>query len=118
MKKIIFYLSIVLVLAIFSLSFVCPPNIGLQQGVSAAQAEQVCAADNAIPLFDVCFEDFFDDESSESEKKKIVSTLATHYQYSFVATAFAVGNFKKIISTKRPFPFRIAIFLFICVFRI
>jgi hypothetical protein len=118
MKKILFYFNIVF--AIFFLNSLCTQNLSSEFGFKIAN-EYACDAyqSSSQNLFlDVNLEDIFEDNSTESEKKKSCSEKTSYYNAFFVAQNFCVSNFHKILPTKLFCPSWASHFIFICVLRL
>jgi hypothetical protein len=69
-------------------------------------------------IWDVYLEDISDDDSDDSERKKVSSGTTSHINTSFVRQFFYDDTFKKILSPKFFFSSRASLLVFLCVFRI
>jgi hypothetical protein len=119
MKRILFYLYIAL--AIFFQNSLCAQEVGHKSGFKPAQYEFNFAffqLSSKTLIFDYCLEDIFEDDSSDSERKKPSSGKISCYNSSFVAHNFSAHYLKKILPTKLFFSILTSLFIFICVFRL
>jgi hypothetical protein len=119
MKKILCYLSIAG--AIFFPNAFCAQDAKPELGFKLAQQEYIFdynQPSHENPFLADCLEDLFDDDSTDSEKKKSSSGKTASCNTPFNAQNFFHNGFKKILATKRFIPFKSSLFLFLCVFRL
>ncbi len=117
MKKILICLTIAW--AIFLPKSHCAQDVILELGFKTTQKDidyGQLSTENVF--FDDCLEDLYEDDSNDSERKKLSSGTASYTQTSFVAHNFSANAFKTILPTKFFFPFRTSLYLFICVLRL
>lgn len=70
-------------------------------------------------ILDIFLEDIFEDDDSDNSEKKKISSGATSYTNTyFVTYVFSDDTFKNILPTKLFFPFRASLFIWLCVFRL
>lgn len=119
MKKILFYLSIAL--AIFSPNSLCAHVTELQSGCKIVEHDYAfdCCESNSENLsFEACLEDLCDDNSNDSERKKLSLGKTSHSNTSFGAQIFFDNTYKKVFPTQFLFLRRTPLFIFIGVFRL
>jgi hypothetical protein len=120
MKNILFCLSIAS--ALFFIHSFCAQDVKRESGFTITQQDYPVVSypsDKDNPLFDVCFEDVFDDDDdSESEGKKLSSSKIADNSPSLIAQNFPEHDYKKKIPATSLFPRRVSLLIFICVFRI
>jgi hypothetical protein len=120
MKNIIFCLSIAS--ALFFIHSFRAQDAEPELGVKITQQDYPLAfyyqSDRDNLLFDICLEDIFDDDDSDSESKKLSSGKMCYDNAFFVEQNFSDNNYKKIASAEGVFPYRASLLTFICVLRI
>jgi hypothetical protein len=119
MKKVLFYLNIAF--AIFFLNSLYATGAFPELGFKTAQQGY---AFDSYPLssenifFDACLEDVFEDDLSESEKKKCTFGQISHHYTSFIAQKNSKNDFKIFLPADHFFPRKAPLLTFLCVFRI
>jgi hypothetical protein len=119
MKKILFLLSIAW--AICSPNALCAHDVEPDFGFKIAEQGStfvVPQSNRENVFFDICIEEFSDDDSNDSERKKLSSGRASNHNTAFFALNYSKNYFKKIIPANLFFPRRTPLFIFICVFRL
>jgi hypothetical protein len=119
MKKILFYLT--LVWAIFSLNISDAHHMGPEWGFNITQlsyAVDYCQLNQENIFIDDCLGDISNDDTNDSERKKLSSRTTACSNTSSFAQNFSDDTFKNILPTKLFFPFKTSILIFICVFRL
>ena len=119
MKKVLFYLGIAA--AIFYLNSTRAQDSDLLSGCKIAEQKYSfdCGQSNNDKLiFDICLENLYEDDSNDSEKKKLSSGNSSAYNTSLVAQNFSYNNLNTVFPTNLFFPNRTPLFILICVFRI
>ena len=116
MKKVLFYLGIAA--AIFYLNSTRAQDSDLLSGCKIAEQKYSfdCGQSNNDKLiFDICLENLYEDDSNDSEKKKLSSGNSSAYNTSLVAQNFSYNNLNTVFPTNLFFPNRTPLFILICV---
>lgn len=119
MKKVLFYISIVL--AILSAHSICAKSADSEFGFRLVQnnfafyATQP-SADNLV--FDAILEDFSDDDSDDSENEKDASANVPSRNTSLNTQNQSESPFKNVLSPNFFFPRKTSLHILLCVFRI
>ena len=119
MKKILFYLNIAW--AICSPNSLYAHDVEPESGFKIAQKGytfDVCPSKSENVFLDVCLEDLTDDDSNDSEGKKLSSGNTSAYNTSFIPQNYYDNKFEKTFPVNHFLRHRTPLFIFICVFRI